>query len=51
LEATHTFYKDAKIENIGKRPGIGGNPDGTSTNTTKFHSQVTDVFARISYKW
>jgi outer membrane immunogenic protein len=51
LEATHTFYKDAKIENIGKRLGIGGNPDGTATNTTKFHSQVTDVFARVSYKW
>ena len=56
VEATHTFYKDAKIENVGVRRGndidaLRRHPDGTTTNSNKFHSQATDVFARVSYKW
>lgn len=57
VEATHTFYKNATIENVGRREGLGfdarggANPAGTNTNSTKFESQATDVFARVSYKW
>ena len=52
VEATHTFYNDASVNNVGRRDAIAVNgAAGTATNTTKFHSQATDVLARVSYKW
>jgi outer membrane immunogenic protein len=48
LEATYAFYKKATINDVNDRDQP--RPSRTK-NTTKFASQATDVFARVSYKW
>ena len=48
LEATYAFYKSASIKDVNERD----QPRPARTkNSTKFQSQATDVFARVSYKW
>lgn len=52
VEATHTFYNSTSVNNVGRRTAIPANAKaGSLTNSTKFQSQATDVFARVSYKW